>query len=166
MSPTAGAGGAGGVGGVQLFAARLDRVGELARDLASLEPGAVGRPVRGVEAAWPHDGEAPAETLARMGATPEAAKVLWTYLVDGRLGTIPARGRKRLIVLRFLLERVFSEDRPYPEKEVNQRLALFHSDVAALRRYLVDEGLVDRDAGVYRRRPDDARPGPGGKRQP
>ena len=49
---------------------------------------------------------------------------------------IPAQGRKRQVVLRFLLERVFTEDRAYPEKEVNQRLALFHPDVAALRRYL------------------------------
>ena len=50
-------------------------------------------------------------------------------------------------MLRFLLERVFTEDRDYPEKEVNQRLALFHPDVAALRRYLVDDGYVDREAG-------------------
>ena len=51
------------------------------------------------------------------------------------------------IVLRFLLERVFTEDREYPEKEVNQRLALFHPDVASLRRYLVDERYVEREAG-------------------
>ena len=54
-------------------------------------------------------------------------------------------------MLRFLLERVFTEDREYPEKEVNQRLALFNPDVAALRRYLVDDGYVTRDAGQYRR---------------
>jgi hypothetical protein len=38
-----------------------------------------------------------------------------------------------------------------PGQEVNQRLALFHSDVAALRRYLVDERLVTRANGEYRR---------------
>ena len=54
-------------------------------------------------------------------------------------------------MLRFLLERVFTEDREYPEKEVNQRLALFHPDVASLRRYLVDTGHVEREAGRYRR---------------
>ncbi len=47
---------------------------------------------------------------------------------------------------------MFAEDRSYPEKEVNQRLALFHPDVASLRRYLVDRGYVDREAGLYRRR--------------
>ena len=46
---------------------------------------------------------------------------------------------------------MFTEDREYPEKEVNQRLALFNPDVAALRRYLVDDGYVTRDAGLYRR---------------
>jgi hypothetical protein len=54
-------------------------------------------------------------------------------------------------VLRFLLERCFAEDRVYPEKEVNQRLALYHPDVASLRRYLVDGNLMARAAGQYRR---------------
>ena len=55
------------------------------------------------------------------------------------------------MILRWLLERCFAEDRPYPEKEVNQRLALHHPDVASLRRYLVDEGYLAREAGVYTR---------------
>jgi hypothetical protein len=37
----------------------------------------------------------------------------------------------------------------YPERQVNATLRRFHPDVAALRRYLVDEGLLDREAGVY-----------------
>jgi len=77
------------------------------------------------------------------------AKVLRAFIRDDRLVTIPARAKKRAIVLRYLLERCFVEDRPYPEKEVNQRLAMFHPDVAALRRYLVDDGLITREAGLY-----------------
>ena len=77
--------------------------------------------------------------------------MLRSYLEDGRLSTIPARGAKRAVILRFLRERVFTEDRGYPEKEVNARLALFHPDVASLRRYLVDDGLVTRAGGEYRR---------------
>ena len=79
------------------------------------------------------------------------AKVLRTFFVDDRLVSIPAQEKKKLVVLRYLLERCFAEDRPYPEKEVNQRLALFHPDVASLRRYLVEYGLLTREAGVYRR---------------
>ncbi len=140
--------------------ARFDRVGELARQLASLETGGAAGSGGGagsdgadggLSGAWPHDGESFAETLERMGATDDDARVLRSYLVDGRLETIPAQHRKRQVVLRFLLERVFVEDREYPEREVNQRLGLFHPDVAALRRYLVDDGYVTRESGLYRR---------------
>jgi len=79
------------------------------------------------------------------------AKVLRAFVVDGRLASIPAQEKKRLVVLRYLRERCFAEDRPYPEKEVNARLALFHPDVASLRRHLVEHGLMTRDAGIYRR---------------
>jgi len=56
-------------------------------------------------------------------------------------------------VLRYLAETVFPEEREYPEKEINQLLAVHHPDVASLRRYLVDEGFMSRAAGMYRRRP-------------
>ena len=135
--------------------ARFDRVGELARGLAALEADGGGG---GLDGAWPHDGESFAQTVERMGATPDDVRVLQSFLVDGRLDTIPAQHRKRQVVLRFLLERVFTEDRDYPEKEVNQRLALFHPDVAALRRYLVDDRYVTREAGIYRRTPVAPRP--------
>ena len=79
------------------------------------------------------------------------AKVLRAFLVDGHLVSIPAQEKKRDAVLRFLLDRCFSEDRVYPEKEVNQRLAVYHPDVASLRRYLVDGNLMARAAGQYRR---------------
>jgi hypothetical protein len=133
------------------FGARLDRVGAMGRALAALDAEASGHP-SGPDGAWPHDGEPLADTLARLALTREEDKVLRAYLVDGRLSRIPAQGRKRQVILRFLLERVFTEDRTYPEKEVNQRLALFHPDVAALRRYLYDERYVDRDHGLYTRR--------------
>jgi hypothetical protein len=37
----------------------------------------------------------------------------------------------------------------YDEREVSFRLQMFHEDYAALRRYLVDEGLLTRADGVY-----------------
>jgi hypothetical protein len=77
--------------------------------------------------------------------------VLRGYLEHGRLTAIPAQTGKRLVLLRWLRDQVFVEDREYPEKEVNQRLALFHPDVASLRRYMVDARLVTRERGLYRR---------------
>ena len=79
------------------------------------------------------------------------AKVLRSFFRDGRLVSIPAQDRKKLVVLRQVRERCFPDDRSYPEKEVNQRLALLHPDVAALRRYLVDFRLMTRASGEYRR---------------
>jgi len=77
--------------------------------------------------------------------------VLRAFVRDGRLVSIPAKPRKRELLLPFILERCFPEDRDYEEKEVNQRLALLHRDVASLRRYLIDARLMTREAGIYRR---------------
>ncbi len=78
-------------------------------------------------------------------------KVVRSFIKHDRLVSIPARDKKRQVVLRYLVDRCFPDDRAYPEKEVNQRLALVHPDVAALRRYLVDGGYMTRAAGEYRR---------------
>lgn len=83
--------------------------------------------------------------------TPDESKTMRAFFADGRLVSIPANRRKRALILQWLRDAVFTEDREYPEAEVNQRLALFHPDVAALRRYMVDGGLVTRDHGRYRR---------------
>jgi len=37
----------------------------------------------------------------------------------------------------------------YPEAQVNDVLRGYHDDFAALRRYLVDEGLLSREGGLY-----------------
>jgi hypothetical protein len=79
------------------------------------------------------------------------ARVLRAFIRDGRLVSIPARDKRRQVIYRYLRDQVFTEDRPYPEREVNQRLALFHPDVATIRRGMVDAGLVTREAGTYRR---------------
>jgi hypothetical protein len=81
----------------------------------------------------------------------ELEKVLRAFVRDGRLVSIPAKPRKRELLLPWLLDECFPEDRDYEEKEVNQRLALLYPDVSALRRYLIDAGLMTRDQGIYRR---------------
>jgi hypothetical protein len=79
------------------------------------------------------------------------ARVLRAFIRKGRLVSLPARERKRRVVLRYLLDEVFPDLEPVDEREVNMRLALWHPDVAALRRYLVDAELVTRAGMVYRR---------------
>jgi hypothetical protein len=79
---------------------------------------------------------------------PAEDAVLSAFISDGRLVSIPAQRSKRLIVLRHLVH-MFEPGVRYPEREVNALLAVWHSDVAALRRYLVDEDFLTREAGVY-----------------
>lgn len=67
---------------------------------------------------------------------------------EGRLHSIPSQHAKRLVVLDHLAQR-FELGVVYPEAEVNATLRTFHPDVAALRRYLVDEGFLTRREGHY-----------------
>jgi hypothetical protein len=67
---------------------------------------------------------------------------------DGRITVMPARRTRRLALLNLLAQR-FEPGEQYDETEVNRRLREVHDDVAMLRRYLVDEGFLDRQGGVY-----------------
>ena len=82
------------------------------------------------------------------GESPEAAKVLRAFMRQGRLVSIPVQRSKRLV----LLDRLAQEFEPgtrYSEAMVNLKLGLWHEDTAALRRYLVDDGFLDRADGSY-----------------
>src|SRR4029079_14999337 len=81
----------------------------------------------------------------------ELEKVIRAFVKDGRLASIPAKPSKRELLLPWLLDRCFPEDRDYEEKEGNQRLRLLYPAVAALRRSLGDAGLMPRERGIYRR---------------
>ena len=72
------------------------------------------------------------------------------YVRDGRIVQIPRQRTKRRLLL-DLLAQEFEPGTRYPEREVNEILARFHADTAALRRYLVDEEFMERDAstGLY-----------------
>ena len=85
-------------------------------------------------------------------ATPEQAAVLQNFVGgDGRVASLPARAAKRKLVLEYVTATRLEPKREYSEREVNAVLEEFHDDYVTLRRYLVDEGLLERNAGVYRR---------------
>lgn len=120
-----------------LSLARLATIAaEIARFEALHQPSTSGLP--GMDAAAPE-----------VGWSREDERVLHAFLVDGRLTSIPVQHAKRLVILRFLAATAFAPGESYPEKDVNMRLALRHPDVASLRRYLVDEGFMERSAGIY-----------------
>ena len=78
----------------------------------------------------------------------DAAKVLRSFFREGQLTSIPTQHAKKLVVLDRLAQE-FGIGARYQERQVNAILRRFHPDVASLRRYLVDEGFLDRDAGEY-----------------
>ncbi len=67
---------------------------------------------------------------------------------NGRLSSIPTRIAKRLVVL-DLIAQEFGVGRLYTEAQVKDVLTRFHPDHAALRRYLVEEGFMERREGIY-----------------
>jgi hypothetical protein len=99
--------------------------------------------------------------LAAMAAAPERrrpdptdgvpedhARILGRYLQGGRLTLIPPQRSRKLVILDRLAQE-FDVGARYSERQVNAILRRFHEDVASLRRFLVDEGFLDREAGEY-----------------
>lgn len=56
---------------------------------------------------------------------------------------IPSQPAKLQIILDYVVE-AFTPGVVYTEKEVNMLMRRFHIDTAALRRYLVDRGMLER----------------------
>lgn len=77
-----------------------------------------------------------------------ADPVVRRFVTGSRLVTIPARQSKRRRVLDWLAQE-FEPGRAYPESAVNAALQRHHPDYASLRRYLVDEGFMERRQGTY-----------------
>jgi len=67
---------------------------------------------------------------------------------DGRLKSIPAQRKKRVAVLEIILKE-FELSKVYPEKEVNEIIRQFHSDVCTIRREFIMEKMMVRNEGKY-----------------
>jgi hypothetical protein len=128
---------------------------------AGLEPRAAARALSRLVAGGLLDGEAGKGYRVRTEALQAAAippaaeaerdegdesqgdEVLRRFVHNGRLLAMPAAHGKRLVVLDHLAG-LFEPGRRYPEPEVNELLQRYHPDYAMLRRYLVDDGFLDR----------------------
>jgi len=85
-------------------------------------------------------------------ADPKVEQLIGTFVQDGRLLRLPAQQSRRRIVLEHLVT-AFEPGVRYPEREVDAVLRAWTDgglvDHVTLRRYLVDESLLDRDGGEY-----------------
>ncbi len=79
----------------------------------------------------------------------ERERTIVTFFEGGRLRRLPSAAKRRRWVLEHIASR-FQPGETYPEREVNGLLLPVYDDVAALRRALVDHGLLHREGGRYR----------------
>ena len=71
------------------------------------------------------------------------------FNADGTLISIPVKSVKRIEVLK-IIARDFSTGVKYPEKELNQIISKYHDDTAAIRRYMVENRILERSSdGIY-----------------
>lgn len=76
------------------------------------------------------------------------ARVLRSFVVEGRVTKVPEGYRKRMVVLRWLAGH-FQDRRFYKEREVNEIIKRFHPDFATIRREFIGHGLMERESGTY-----------------
>ena len=71
------------------------------------------------------------------------------FRADGTLVSIPVKLNKKLAVLRHIAAEL-SPDAKYPEKQLNEIIAKFHPDTAALRRHMIEYEILERNGdSVY-----------------
>jgi DNA-binding transcriptional ArsR family regulator len=92
--------------------------------------------------------EAIASLVDAVDAAAWERKVLRDFFDGERLKEIPASRKKRGVILRWLAGR-FEPGVRYPEAAVNEVIKRHHPDTATLRRELIAERLMQREAGVY-----------------
>jgi hypothetical protein len=99
------------------------------------------------------------DPLAELGARLEAETQpagrlppdgLRQYFRGDRVQQLPAARKRQIELLHWIVED-FEPNRDYSESEVNAILGRRHPDFATLRRDLIDEGLMERERGIYRR---------------
>lgn len=78
----------------------------------------------------------------------EDERILRTWVKNGRIVDIPAQEKKKQVILRWVADQI-DPDRRWTEKEFSEWLSQFNEDYAFLRRYLVDNGYMAREKGIY-----------------
>jgi excisionase family DNA binding protein len=77
-------------------------------------------------------------------------KIVGRFLKDGRFETLPSQRKKLKYILQHILN-AFELNQVYTEKEVNEIITGFHDDYCRIRREFVDEKMMNRKDGMYRR---------------
>ncbi len=79
----------------------------------------------------------------------EHQQVLANFMTrDGKLKTIPAQRKKKLMILEHLVKGL-EPGKKYTEKEINEYIKDFHEDYATIRREFIMCHFMYREDGIY-----------------
>ncbi|MBL0389202.1 metalloregulator ArsR/SmtB family transcription factor [Tumebacillus sp. ITR2] len=93
------------------------------------------------------------EALAEEEEEKQRLGVLKNFFdTDGRLKSIPAQRKKRLLVFEHLL-RGLKTGRTYTEIEINDYIKKYHEDYATIRREFIANHYMYRENGIYELNP-------------
>jgi excisionase family DNA binding protein len=79
------------------------------------------------------------------------AQVMENFVKDDKIDHLPVKRSKRKYLLEYILAQ-FEPNRVYSEDEVNRIITRYHEDYCTVRREFIDERMMDRIDGKYRRR--------------
>src|SRR5579875_3910388 len=96
------------------------------------------------EASLEKAGDAASRVSGRLGRDEQLAP----FVRDGRIIAMPSRPARRRLLLDCVAQ-AFEPGLRYPEAVVDDVLRQLCDDHTVLRRYLVDEGFMSRQAGLY-----------------
>jgi hypothetical protein len=83
----------------------------------------------------------------------ERQKIIANFFTkDGKLKTIPAQRKKKLIVFEYILKGL-EKGKQYEEKEINEYILQYHADYATIRREFIINHYMYRENGIYELNP-------------
>jgi len=77
-------------------------------------------------------------------------QIINRFMKRGKFEVLPVQRKKRIYILEYILQQ-FELNKIYPEKEVNGIISQYHEDYCRVRREFVDEKMMNRKDGKYRR---------------
>lgn len=97
-----------------------------------------------VEGVWRTNDAAIKDVLSSNRKPVESREGIQRFFNGPELVIMPARPEERLAVLTKVRDSVIRASEQLSEAQLNDRLRVIHDDVAMMRRYMVDHGLVER----------------------
>jgi hypothetical protein len=91
--------------------------------------------------------------ISMVDQTDEKQKIIANFFTkDGKLKTIPAQRKKKLMVFEHLIKGI-EKGKKYEEKEINEYILQFHDDYATIRREFIINHYMYRENGIYELNP-------------